>query len=321
VITMRVHQFGGAEVLQLDEVPVPEPGPGQARVRFEAIGVNFHDCYNRSGLYQAPLPYTPGIEAAGIVDAVGQGVTEVKPGDRVAHAMVSGTYAEFGVVEAARLVPVPAAISSETAAALLLQGLTAHYLACSTFPLRPGHRILVHAAAGGTGLLLVQIAKRMGATVYGTVGSRAKADLALATGADAVILYNEEDFVPEVKRLTGGEGVDAVFDSVGQATFSGSLACLAPRGVLVSFGQSSGAVPPLPPLALMAGSFYLTRPHLKDYIRMREELLSRTNDLFRWATEGDLKVRIDSRFPLTEAAEAHRRLESRQSTGKIILVP
>lgn len=321
MIAMRVHRFGGPEVLQRDEVPVPEPGPGQVRVRHEAIGLNYHDTYTRSGLYPVSLPYTPGIEAAGVVDAVGPGVTEVRPGDRVAYALAGATYVEYGLAEAGKLVPLPDGVSTELAAAVLLQGLTAHYLATSTFSLRPGHRVLVHAAAGGTGLLLVQIAKRLGATVYGTVGSRAKADVALAAGADAVILYREVDFVSEVERLTGGEGVHAVYDSVGRATFRGSLRCLAPRGVLVSFGQSSGPVEPIAPLELMNGSLYLTRPHLRDYIRTREELLSRAGDVFGWLAAGELQVRIDSRFALTEAADAHRRLESRQSVGKILLIP
>lgn len=318
---MRVHAFGGPEALQRDEVPVPVPGPGQARVRLEAIGLNFHDCYTRSGLYQVPLPYTPGIEAAGVVDAVGPGVTDVHPGARVAYALAAPAYGEYAVAAADRLVPLPPGVSAELAAAMLLQGLTAHYLACSTFPLRPGHRILVHAAAGGTGLLLIQIAKRLGATVYGTAGSRAKADLALAAGADAAVLYNEADFAAEVQRLTGGEGVDAVYDSVGEATFAGSLRCLAPRGTLVSFGQSSGAVSPISPLALINGSLYLTRPHLRDYIRTRAELLGRAADLFGWLAAGELSVRIDSRFALTAAADAHRRLESRQSAGKMLLLP
>jgi NADPH:quinone reductase len=240
----------------------------------------------------------------------------------VAYVLGGGTYAEYGVTDAERLVPVPDCLSGEAAAALLLQGLTAHYLATSTFPLRPGHRVLVHAAAGGTGMLLVQIARRMGATVYGTVGSQAKAERALAAGASAVVNYNEQDFVAEVLRLTEGQGVDAVYDSVGKSTFAGSMRCLSPRGCLVSFGQSSGAVEPIAPLTLMDhGSLYLTRPHLRDYIRTRDELLARAADLFNWAAAGDLTVQIDSRYALAEAAEAHRRLESRQSIGKILLVP
>ncbi|MHB0886395.1 MAG: quinone oxidoreductase family protein [Bacillota bacterium] len=318
---IRLHQYGGPEVLQCDEIPIPEPGPGQVRVKFEAIGVNFHDTYTRSGLYQVTLPHTTGIEGAGVVDAVGPSVTEVKVGDRVAHGLAGATGGEYGLADVAKLVPVPAAVSAETAAAVMIQGLTAHYLAGDTFPVQPGHRVLIHAAAGGTGRLLVQIAKRRGATVYGTVGSPEKAELARAAGADEVILYNQTDFVAEVQRLTNGQGVDAVYDSVGQDTFMGSLRSLAPRGMLVSFGQSSGAVAPLPPLALITGSYYLTRPHLKDYTRTREELLRRSTELFEWIAAGQLDVRIDSRYPLTEAAEAHRRLESRRATGKILLLP
>lgn len=319
---IRVHTVGGPEALVWEEVPMPQPGPGQARVRMHAVGVNFIDIYHRTGLYPLGTPFTPGQEGAGVVDAVGEGVTEVQVGDRVAFAMHGGAYAEFALVPAWKLVPLPAEISFELGAAIMLQGLTAHYLTHSTFPLRPGHRILVHAAAGGVGLLLVQAAKRLGATVYGTVGSAEKAALIQELGADAAILYTETDFVAEVRRLTGGEGVDAVYDSVGQATFLNSLKCLAPRGYLVSFGQSSGRIPPFDLQLLSAhGSLFLTRPSLGHYMRTREELTARSRDLFAWVTDQQLAVRIDSTFPLAEAAAAHRRLEARESAGKILLKP
>lgn len=321
MIAMRIHQFGPPTVVQQDRLSLPEPGADQVRIRYEAIGVNFHDCYTRSGLYQVALPHTLGVEGGGTVDAVGPNVEDVKVGDRVACALAGSTYAEYGIAEAARVVPLPADLPVDLAAAVLLQGLTAHYLTHSTFPLQGGHRILVHAAAGGVGLLLVQIAKRIGATVFATVGSKVKADVALAAGADAAIVYTETDFVTELNRLTSGSGVDVVYDSVGQSTFSGSLRCLAQRGLLVSFGQSSGAVEPVAPLELMFRSLYVTRPHLRDYIRTGAELRGRTADVFGWLTAGQLKVKIDGRYPLTHAAEAHRRLESRQSTGKVLLVP
>jgi NADPH2:quinone reductase len=319
---IRVHQFGGADVLSLDQVPVPAPGPGEARVKLEAAGVNYIDIYHRTGQYKGALPLTLGQEGAGVVEAVGANVTEVKPGDRVAYASQQGSYAEYQVVSAWRLVPIPAAISTQQAAAVMLQGMTAHYLCHSTYPLRPGDTALVHAAAGGVGLLLVQMAKRCGARVIGTVSTEEKAQLARQAGADEVILYTQTDFEAEVKRFTAGKGVHVVYDSVGKTTFDKSLNCLRPRGYMVLFGQSSGAVPPLDPQVLNAkGALFLTRPTLGFYTANRPELQSRTNDLFAWMASGELKVRIDRTFPLAQAAEAHRYMEGRQSKGKVLLIP
>lgn len=319
---VRVHQYGGLEALKYEDVPVPEPGEGEARVKIEAAGVNFIDIYHRIGRYQGSLPLTLGQEAAGTIDAVGPGVTDVKPGDRVAFASVQGTYADFAVAPTWRLLPIPAGVDSQTAAAALLQGMTAHYLALSTYPLKKGDTVLVHAAGGGTGQLLVQIAKRCGARVIGTVSTEEKAALAREAGADEVINYTQVEFDVEVKRLTNNAGVDVVYDSVGKDTFDKSLNCLRRRGCMVLYGASSGAVPPLDPQVLNAkGSLYLTRPFLGHYTVDRAELLSRANDIFNWVAKGELKVRIDKTFPLAEAAEAHRYLEGRQSKGKILLIP
>jgi len=317
---VRIHRHGGPEVLALDELEPPEPGPGQARVRLLAAGVNYMDVYQRDGLYKVSLPLTLGNEGAGVVDAVAPGVSEVRVGDRVAYSSAQGAYAQYAVVPSWQLVSLPPAISFETGAAVMLQGLTAHYLTHSTFPIHRGQRVLIHAAAGGVGLLFIQIAKHLGATVYGTVGSRAKADLALAAGADAAIVYTEQDFAAEVRRLTGGAGVHAVFDSVGRDTFAGSLQCLAPRGMLVCFGQASGPVGDIDLLGLgRTGSYFFTRPVLAHHIANRADLSGRAQDLLGWVARGELQVRIDSVYPLDEAAEAHRRIESRASTGKILL--
>jgi NADPH2:quinone reductase len=319
---IRVHQYGGLDVLKYEEVPAPEPGEGEARVKVEAAGVNFIDIYHRIGRYQGSLPLTLGQEAAGTVEAVGPGVKEVKVGDRVTFASVQGTYAEFAVAPAWRLVPVPAGVDLRTAAAVLLQGMTAHYLTHSTYPLKAGETALVHAAGGGTGQLLVQIAKRCGARVIGTVSTEEKAVLAREAGADEVIHYTQVEFDAEVKRLTNNAGVDVVYDSVGKDTFDKSLNCLRRRGYMVLYGASSGAVPPLDPQVLNSkGSLFLTRPFLGHYTADRAELASRVNDLFRWIAAGELKVHIDKTFPLAEAAEAHRYLEGRQSKGKILLIP
>ena len=319
---IRIDKHGGPEVLRLAEVPAPSPGPGQALVRIHASGVNYIDIYHRTGLYHIDPPFVPGMEGAGVVEAVGEGVDVVKPGDRVAYAMHRGSYAEYAVVPAWALAPLPEGVSFETGAAIMLQGLTAHYLACSTFPLEPGHTALVHAAAGGVGRLLVQVAKRRGATVYGTVSTKEKAELAKAAGADHVILYTEVDFAEEVKRLTGGKGVDVVYDSVGKTTFEKSLKSLRPRGYLVLFGQSSGPVPPVDLQLLSAsGSLFATRPTLAHYAATRDELLSRTTDLFAWIERGELELRIDGTFPLAEAGRAHELLESRKSAGKLVLIP
>jgi len=318
---IRIHEFGGHEVLRYDDLPLPEPGAGEARVKLAAIGVNFIDIYHRKGQYPGKLPLTLGQEGAGVVDAVDANVTNLKVGDHVAYAGVQGAYAEYAIVPAARLVPVPDDVELDLAAAVMLQGMTAHYLTHNTFPLKPGDTALVHAAAGGVGQLLVQLAKRCGARVIGTA-SAAKLDLARAAGADAVIAYNEEDFEAAARSLTGGRGVDVVYDSVGKTTFDKSLNCLRLRGYMVLFGQSSGPVPPLDPQILNGkGSLFLTRPTLAHYMVTREELLSRTNDLFSWIAAGELKVTIDTTFPLAQAAEAHRYLEGRQTKGKVLLVP
>jgi len=319
---VRVHDYGGAEVLAIEDIAVPEPQAGEARVKIEAIGVNFIDIYQRTGLYPLKTPFTLGMEGAGVVDAIGENVTEVKKGERVAYAMVLGSYAEYALVPAAKLVPRPADVDSQSAAALMLQGMTAHYLTHSSYALKDGETALVHAAAGGTGLLLVQIAKMRGARVIGTVSTEAKAQLAKAAGADEVILYTQSDFLTEVKKLTGGKGVHVVYDSVGATTFEKSLDCLRPRGYLVLFGQSSGPVPPLDPGKLAAkGSLFLTRPTLAHYTLDRAELLQRAGDLFGWSASGKLKLRIDKVCSLSQAADAQRLLESRKTTGKIVLVP
>jgi len=320
--TIRVHQFGGLEVLAHDEVQVPEPGEGEARVKVEAIGVNFLDVYQRMGRYQGALPFALGQEAAGVVDAVGSGVKEVRVGDRVVYTMVQGSYAEYVVVPEWRLVTIPNNVDAKHAVAVMLQGITAHYLTHSTYPLKKGDTVLVHAAGGGTGQLLVQIAKLCGARVIGTVSTDEKAALAREAGADEVINYVQNDFEVEVKRLTNNAGVDVVYDSVGKDTFDKSLNCLRRRGYIVLFGASSGAVAPIDPQILNTkGSLFLTRPFLAHYTADRAELLGRVNDLFTWIAAGELKVRIDKTFPLSEAAEAHRYLEGRQSKGKIILIP
>ena len=319
---IRVHQYGGTEALRYEEIPVPAPGAGQVRVKIEAIGLNYVDIYQRTGLYPSTLPTTLGREAAGTVDAVGPNVTEVKAGDRVAYAMEPGAYANYAVVPAWKLVPVPANVDSSLAAAAMLQGMTAHYLVHSTYPLKQGESALVHAAAGGVGLLLVQLAKRRGARIFGTVSTEEKAKLATEAGADEVILYTRADFAAEVKKLTNGAGLPVVYDSVGQSTFEKSLDCLQPRGYLVLFGQSSGPVPPFDLGKLAAkGSLFVTRPSLVNHMSDRRELLERCNDLFKWIAAGELKVRIDKIFPLAQVAEAHRLLEARKTIGKVLLVP
>lgn len=319
---IRIHQPGGPEVLSEEEIPLPEPGEGQARVKIEASGVNYTDIYQRTGLYSGPLPTTLGSEAAGVIDAVGPGVTQVQAGQRVAYASQPGAYAEFAVAAASALVPVPDGIDTRTAAAVMLQGMTAHYLARSTYPLQAGETVLVHAAAGGVGQLLVQIAKRAGARVIGTVSTEEKALLAREAGADEIILYTQTDFAQETRRLTGGAGADVAYDSVGKTTFAGSLDALRPRGYLVLFGQSSGPVPPFDPQLLnRKGSLFLTRPTLVHYTATREELLWRSGELFDWIKSGELKVHIDRTFPLSAAAEAHRYLEGRQTRGKVLLLP
>ena len=320
---VRVHATGGPEVLRFEEIPTPSPGPGEVLIRVEAAGVNFIDLYQRSGAYTVATPFVPGQEAAGRIAALGAGVTGLKAGDRVAcyYGGLRG-YAECAIAPADKVVPLPGDVTTAQGAAVLLQGMTAHYLACSTYPLRAGDTCLVHAAAGGVGLLLCQLAKQRGARVIGTVSTAAKEVLARAAGADEVIRYTETDFAIEVKRLTGGTGVQVVYDSVGKTTFTAGLGCIAPRGMMVLFGQSSGAVGPLDPQQLNhRGSLFLTRPTLAHYVATRAELEQRSGELFRWMQEGRLTVRIDREFPLASAGEAHIALAGRGTTGKVLLVP
>ena len=319
---IQIHQTGGPEALTLAELPIPEPGPGQVLIRVEATGVNFIEIYFRKGVYKASLPLTPGSEAAGTVEELGPGVTGFAAGDAVASVSVLGSYAEYALVPAASLVKIPEGLTMEQAAAAMLQGMTAHYLAYSTFPLKAGDTALVHAAAGGVGLLLTQMAARIGARVIATVSTKEKAELAREAGASDVILYAEKEFEPEVKRLTGGKGVDVVYDSVGKTTFDSSLNCLRPRGLLALFGQSSGPVPPFDLNTLNGkGSLFVTRPTLGHYTLTREELLWRAGDVLGWVASGKLHPRIERTYPLSEAAEAHRALEGRHTAGKLLLIP
>ena len=308
--------------MQLAELPIPEPGPGQVLIRLEAIGVNFIEIYFRKGVYKSSMPMVPGSEAAGTVEELGPGVTGFKAGEAVASVSVLGSYAEYALVAAASLVKVPDGLSMEQAAAALLQGMTAHYLSHSTFPLKAGDTALVHAGAGGVGLLLTQMAVRIGARVITTVSTEEKAELSREAGASDVILYTEKDFEPEVKRLTGGKGVDVVYDSVGKTTFEGSLDCLRPRGLLALFGASSGPVPPFDLIQLSGkGSLFVTRPTLWHYIGTRAELEWRAGDVLGWAAKGELKLRTEYLYPLADAAQAQSDLEARKTTGKILLEP
>jgi NADPH2:quinone reductase len=319
---IRIEKTGGPEVMKFAEVEVPKPDKGQAVVRIEAAGVNFIDIYQRSGLYKLDLPFSLGQEGAGVVEAIGPDVTEVRLGQRVAWTGVMGACATHALVPAARLVVVPEGVSSKTAAAVMLQGMTAHYLTHDTFPLRPGHECLIHAAAGGVGLLFCQMARKLGARVIGTAGTAEKAQLARKAGASEVIEYRTADFEAEVKRLTDGKGVHVVYDSVGKDTFDKSLKSLRLRGMLVLFGASSGPVPPLDVQRLAAGgSLYLTRPTLQSYIVTREELLARAGAVLGMVQKGELEVKIEAEIPLAEAAKAHELLASRKTTGKIVLVP
>ncbi len=319
---IQVKQTGGPEQMQLVDVPVPQPGPKEALVKIAASGVNFIDVYFRTGLYKADLPLTLGNEGAGVVESVGAEVTEVRPGDRVAYAMARGSYAQYAVVPAWQLMKVPDHTDLNSAGAAMVQGMTAHYLTHSTFPLKPGQTCLVHAAAGGAGRLIVQMAKMRGARVLGTTSTEAKAQLAREAGIDEVILYTHQDFEAEVKRLTDGRGVDVVYDSVGAPTYLQGLNCLRPRGMMVLFGQSGGKVPPLDPAILNTkGSLFLTRPSLAHYAATREELLWRAEDVLQWVASGKLKLAIDRTYPLAQAAQAHRDLESRATAGKLLLLP
>jgi NADPH2:quinone reductase len=317
---IQVAKPGGPEALQYVDVPVPSPKAGEVLVRQTAVGVNFIDVYHREGRYPLPLPFVPGSEAAGVVEAVGEGVSEFRPGQRVAYAMHVGSYAEYAAVPAAKLVPVPDAVDDRSAAAAMLQGMTAHYLCRSTYPVHPGDTVLVHAGAGGVGLLLTQMVRRIGARVITTVSTPEKAELSRQAGADEVILYTEQDFEAATMRLTNGAGVQAVYDSVGRTTFDKSMACLAPRGHLVLYGASSGPVPPFDPIVLGKKSLFLTRPSLAHYTLTRDELLLRANDVLQAVQSGELKLRIEHVYPLAEAAQAHRDLEGRATTGKLLLV-
>ncbi len=320
---VRVHEVGGPEVLRYEQVEVGDPGPGQVRLRQTAIGLNFIDVYFRTGLYPAPaLPFTPGQEGAGVVEAVGDGVAEVKVGQRVAYAGPLGGYAESRLIPADRLVPIPDGVSDQQAAAMMLKGMTAQYLLRRTFPVKAGQTILFHAAAGGVGLIACQWAKHLGARVLGTVGSDAKAELARAHGCDEPIRYDRDDVVARVRELTDGKGVPVVYDSVGKSTFDQSLNCLAPRGMLVTFGQSSGAIPPVN-LGILSqkGSLYVTRPTLVTYTAARDDLLATAKELFEVVQSGAVKIEINQTFALRDAAEAHRALEGRQTTGSTLLMP
>ena len=319
---IRVHETGDVNAMRYEEAPMPEPKAGEVRIKVEAAGLNFIDTYHRMGWYPLPRPFILGQEAAGVVDSVGEGVTECKPGDRVAYCMAQGGYADYAVAPARLVVQVPEGVSTRQAAAVMLQGMTAHYLTHSTYALKSGDIALIHAAAGGTGALVVQMAKMLGAHVIATVGSEEKATVARASGADEVIIYTQQDFEAEVKRITNGKGCHVVYDSVGKATFDKSLNCLRPRGYMVLFGQASGQVEPLNPQILnQKGSIYLTRPSLGAYIATRDELNWRADDLFTWMANGKLEVRIDQSFPLSEAAAAHMYLEGRNTKGKVLLIP
>jgi NADPH2:quinone reductase len=320
---IRVHAAGGPEAMRYEEIPDPAPGHGEAVVRIEAAGVNFIDVYVRTGHYKGPpFPITLGQEAAGVVESVGEGVSEVAPGDRVAYTGAHGAYAGKAAVPAARLVKLPAGVTARQGAAAMLQGMTAHYLSSSTYPLKPGDTCLVHAAAGGVGLLLCQMAKLRGARVLGTAGSEEKAALALAAGADEVIRYREKDFADEARRLTDGKGVAVIYDGIGKTTFERGLDALATRGTMALFGGASGPVSPVDPLVLMQkGSLYLTRPTLAHFIATREELVERATQVLRWVADGTVTLRMENDFALADAAAAHRALEGRRTTGKVLLIP
>ena len=319
---IQVKQTGGPDVMELVELPVLEPKANEAVVKLSASGVNFIDVYHREGRYKVALPFTPGQEGAGLVVSAGSEVKSVKNGDRVAWSHLLGSYAEYEAVAADRLVPIPAGVSDQQAAATMLQGMTAHYLSHDTYPLKRGETALVHAAAGGVGLLLVQMAHHIGARVIATVSTEEKAKLAREAGADEIILYSQTDFEAETKRLTGGKGVDVVYDSVGKTTFAKGLNVLRPRGMMVLFGGSSGAVPPFDPIILtQKGSLFMTRPSLGNYIATREELLSRSGAVFGMIGSGKLTLRIEHTYPLAEAQRAHRELEGRKTTGKLLLIP
>jgi NADPH2:quinone reductase len=322
VKAIRVNAYGGPEALSFEDVAAPVAAAGQAVVRVDAAGVNFIDVYQRMGVYKNAVPFTLGQEGAGVVESVADGVTAVKPGDRVAWTSIMGAYAQRAAVPAERLVPLPQSMTTKQGAGIMLQGMTAHYLATSTYPLKAGDTCIVHAGAGGVGLLLTQIAKLRGARVITTVSTPEKAQLSKAAGADLVVQYTTDDFEEAAKKATGGKGVQVVYDSVGVTTYMKSFNSLAPRGVLALFGQSSGVVPPIEPGMLAGkGSLYLTRPTLVHYIASNEELRQRAKDLFDWVGSGKLTLRIEHEYPLKDAAEAHRALEGRKTTGKVLLIP
>ena len=319
---IQIKQTGGPEAMEFVDLPVPQPRANEALVKIQAAGVNFIDVYNREGRYKAPLPFVLGQEAAGVVEAIGSDVRAVAVGDRVAYCSVLGSYAEYAAVPADRLVKIPAGVNEREAAAAVLQGMTAHYLAHDTYPLKKGETALVHAAAGGVGLLLVQMAHNIGARVIATVSTEEKAKLARAAGADEIILYTQSDFETDTKRLTNGKGVDVVYDSVGKTTFDKGLNVLRPRGMMALYGGSSGAVAPMDPLVLtQKGSIFLTRPSLGHYIITAEELQQRMGAVFGMMSNGKLKLRIEHIYPLAEAQQAHRDLEGRKTTGKLLLIP
>ena len=319
---VRVKEYGGPEVMSYENMDMPELGEHDALVKIEASGINYIDTYQRSGLYQIPLPATLGLEAAGTVEEVGSSVSQFKVGDRVAYTSVPGAYAEYAAVPQAKLVGLPDSVSFNEGAAAMLQGCTAHYLCKSTFPVKDGDHCLIHAAAGGVGLLLIQMVKNAGGFVIGTCSTKAKAELARAAGADEVILYSEQDFEEEVKQITHGKGVGVVYDSVGKATFEKSINCLSRLGYMVLYGNASGPVTEFNPATLgPKGSLFLTRPILFDYTADRQSLEWRSGDVFKWIGDGSLKLRIEHFFPLAEAQEAHRALEGRETTGKVILTP
>ena len=318
---VQITEHGGPEVMKYLDLPDLVPGEGQALVNIQAAGVNFTDTYSRSGVNPTPLPWVVGVEGAGVVSQLGAGVTSLKEGDVVAYSSVGGSYAEQALIPANRLVKMPAGLDAKNGAAVMLQGMTAHYLCHSTYPVQPGDRVLIHAGAGGVGLLLIQMVKRLGGYVFSTVSSDAKAELAKGAGADQVILYTQQDFAEEVKKATDGAGVQVVYDAVGKTTFDQSISCLGRRGHMVLYGQASGAPPPMDPRVLGAGSLYLTRPGLGDYTVTREDLEQRAGDILKWVKSGELKLRVEHVFPLSEAAEAHRQLESRATTGKLLLIP
>lgn len=319
---VQIDEFGGPEVMQYREVADLTPGDGEALVEIQAVGVNFTDIYSRAGINPGPsLPRTIGVEGAGVVRGVGAGVTDLREGDVVAYSSSQGSYAEQAVVPASRLVKMPEGLAARDGAAVMLQGMTAHYLCHSTYPVQPGDKVMVHAGAGGVGLLLIQMVKRLGGYVFSTVSTEEKAELARGAGADHVILYTQQDFAAAVQQATGGAGLQAVYDAVGLTTFDQSVSCLARRGYMVLYGQASGVVPPIDPRILGNGSLYLTRPGLGDYIATTEDLRQRAGDVLGWVQSGELKLRVEHIFPLADAAEAHRQLASRATTGKLLLIP